>query len=206
MWVLAAVMFNLALPALLLSLVLVVPVFLIAKRRKANPWVWSILTCLPVFGWIVAVGFCAVAAPTVKFAKLTTGQTLGVIFLGLLLGALPVGLGLVLGFVAFLATPIFGAGFAVLIGLMITRFSPDARWTAVVLASLVTSATNTGLLLATSAILSVGNGTPFQPTPYAIAMVILGFVMASCVTAAFISAGVLLGRLGKRRASPPPSG
>ncbi len=131
---------------------------------------------------------------------------LAVTFLGLLLGALPYGLGLVLGFAAFLATPVFGAAFAVLIGVLITRFSPDARWTAVALASLVTSATFTGLLLATFAILSVGNGTPFQPNPFVVVRVIVGFVVALCVTAAFVSAGTPLGGLRRRRLSPPPSG
>ena len=59
MRILFAVLVNVFLPLLLISLTFSIPVFLIARKRKLNPWGWTILTFCPFVGWIFAIAFCA---------------------------------------------------------------------------------------------------------------------------------------------------
>ncbi len=45
------------LPMLVLGTLYALVVFLIARKRGVNPWVWSIATLVPFFGLIVAAVF-----------------------------------------------------------------------------------------------------------------------------------------------------
>ena len=44
-------------PSIFLGVILAIPVFLIAQKRRANAWLWAILTVVPVLGFIVVFVF-----------------------------------------------------------------------------------------------------------------------------------------------------
>jgi hypothetical protein len=50
---------NLIFPALLLELVLAIPVFMIARRRKVSAIRWTLLNFVPLIGWIFSIAFYA---------------------------------------------------------------------------------------------------------------------------------------------------
>lgn len=141
---------------------------------------------------------------------MTRGETLKVAFLGVLLGALPHALGLLLGFAAFVVTPIAYSIACVGGGVLIARLMHRARGSAVSLCSLLAGATFTSFFYVTFGVLSVVNFAHFHTAPTVpsgpdavrvatviIAYSALGLFVVSAIAATLMSAGVLLGRLGQ---------
>jgi len=50
---------NLLFPTLILELALAVPIFMIAKKRSVNAWLWTVLNFVPLFGWVFSIFFYA---------------------------------------------------------------------------------------------------------------------------------------------------
>ena len=44
-------------PLFIFSLIYAVPIFIIAQKRKVNPWLWTVGTLVPLFGLFVAAIF-----------------------------------------------------------------------------------------------------------------------------------------------------
>ncbi|CAN5870351.1 hypothetical protein BH11PSE1_BH11PSE1_29850 [soil metagenome] len=45
------------LPSMILGVIYAIVVFVIARKRRINPWGWTIATLIPIFGLIVAAIF-----------------------------------------------------------------------------------------------------------------------------------------------------
>lgn len=139
---------------------------------------------------------------------MTRAETLRAVLLGALLGALPHVLGLMLGFAAFVVSPIAFAITCTVGGVLIARFMQSARWSAVLLSSLIAGATFVSLFYVTFGVLSVVNFTQFHTASAApsgpdavraaatvVAYSAVGFFVVSAIAATLITGGVLLGRL-----------
>ena len=140
--------------------------------------------------------------------RMTRAETRKSALLGVLLGALPHVLGLMFSFAAFVVTPIAFAVTCVVIGVLITRFMQSARWSAVVVCSLIAGATFVSLFYLTFGVLSVVNFAQFHTAPavpsgpdaagttaVVVAYSVVGFFAVSAIAATLITGGVLLGRL-----------
>jgi hypothetical protein len=75
------------------------------------------------------------------FGRVTTRQALQLSLIGVGLGAIPFGLGIVLGFAAFVVTPILVPLLAIGAGVILARIAPRSPWSATALSATATAAT-----------------------------------------------------------------
>jgi hypothetical protein len=133
--------------------------------------------------------------------KLTSTQVMKVALVGIGLGAAPHGLGFLLGFAAFVITPILVPLLGVWGGTLIARIARNAPWTAVALASVVTAASYVGASFANLAALAALNGAWLQTLP--ILDGALMFVAVGVIAAVLISIGAWFGARREQRVSTP---
>lgn len=128
-----------------------------------------------------------VDAAGVRVNKLTTSQATKLGLLGLGLGLLPHALGLLLGFGAFVATPLLGTVVAFGCGVIVTRTAERTPWCGMLLLCLVAGCTFAGLLSGTMGILAVRNQAPQQ---------LLGVLIAAAWSLVPIAAGSVVVSFG----------
>ena len=44
-------------PSMIFGILLAIPVFLVARKRRSNPWLWAILSVVPLLGFIAVYVF-----------------------------------------------------------------------------------------------------------------------------------------------------